>query len=310
MFGLFKKKKVFEKVAPQGDFTIENQNGFSVAINEDVVDSYFNIMCEDQNQFVTLTAPKAINSVRYVQIAMFDSKFDVQIGVEEKGGTVLYSNECSKNEARYYIMDFYKGRFEPNYKSFKPLKMVAEPVPNKMSELFSAEKARLGYSPLVNIVPVTVNGNEIVSPNFGYKIKVPKEFEITVGNPADYDGEKPYTEFKAVNGNVLVTVYVVPCAGETFAEGKNEFNHERILKAIFERIHPFPNERSIEFVKFLGLPCGHMEGIIPRKFQNGIRVYQEQYSYIAPFCQICFYVSCPATKMENAAKLLKLFKAI
>lgn len=124
MFEFLKRKKKFDQIDNEGYWKIENQNGYEEAESDDIVFNYFYEMVEDPDQFITLQSPFNINNVSFIQAATVGEEelIDVQLGINEKGHTVLYSYKCDVETAKNYIMSFYAGKLIPDFKLFKPMK--------------------------------------------------------------------------------------------------------------------------------------------------------------------------------------------
>lgn len=129
--GLFKREKKKEPVhmgfalMEEGScFTLENQDGRVEVIDQQDVMMYVGIALKDANQFVTLTAPKAIEGIRYVQAAKTNEKMHVELGVE-KEKCYLYSITCSDRECIQIFLDFYGGKFKPDMEDYEPVMVYA-----------------------------------------------------------------------------------------------------------------------------------------------------------------------------------------
>ncbi len=122
LFHFFKKEKGFEKVAPQSDFTLENQDGLRHVDSEADIHRFFDIMLEDEEQHMILTSPAAIAGVRYVQAVRSGEQIEVEIGIEKGGGTCLYFKMCEPRAARNIFLDFYHGCFAPDWKEYAPVR--------------------------------------------------------------------------------------------------------------------------------------------------------------------------------------------
>lgn len=115
------KNPDFEVVQAESYFTIEDQYGKYVAVCEDDFYEFIEAVIEDENQFATLTAPKAIRGVRYVQACLTNDKVEVQVGVESGNATNLYFKMCSGNEVLNIFKKFYNGNFILDTDQYKPV---------------------------------------------------------------------------------------------------------------------------------------------------------------------------------------------
>lgn len=132
--GLFSKKNkcekrdiVFEPMEETNDFGIRNQD---VEITENISKSdilkYIDIMLDDPDQFVVLSAPKPIENIEFVQAALAMGRIQLQIGVmeTEAGSCKLYFKECTEEECKKSFLDFFHGNFQPDMKEYKPVKFM------------------------------------------------------------------------------------------------------------------------------------------------------------------------------------------
>ena len=116
-----KTKIVGFELKPEGTvFTLENQDGLLEDVTENDILEYIDILIDDEEQFVTLCAPKAIKSIRYVQAAVTDGKIEVQIGVEREK-CYLYYKECTESECKKLFTDFFHSEFNPNMDEYRPV---------------------------------------------------------------------------------------------------------------------------------------------------------------------------------------------
>lgn len=118
------KKIAFLAGETENGFVVENQYGrYRVECEQDfcsVVQAVFN----DENQFATLTAPEAINSVKYVQACLSNREVEVQIGLDFYNKTELYYKMCSPKETLWIFKDFYNNRFVPDMSEYRPVRFV------------------------------------------------------------------------------------------------------------------------------------------------------------------------------------------
>lgn len=114
------KEVVFEKVKPQQSFTLENQGKKMKDIKEADIKDYLEELFYSEDEFVILTAPKAQNSVRYVQACIYGREVEVELGIEREG-THLYYKMCSQEECCRIFLDFYGDTFIPNMEEYRPV---------------------------------------------------------------------------------------------------------------------------------------------------------------------------------------------
>ena len=70
------------------------------------------------DQFVTLTAPRAKEDVRFVQACMQNGSVMVQLGLEENGNRLL-EKVCSQEECIRIFLAFYQGELVPNQYEYR-----------------------------------------------------------------------------------------------------------------------------------------------------------------------------------------------
>ena len=114
------KEVAFEVMKEGRCFKLENQDGFIEKITENDILQYIQYMVEDTVQFVTLTAPKAIASIRFVQAAIANDEIEIQIAVE-KEKCHLYCKVCTQDECEKLFLDFFRGEFVANMEEYEPV---------------------------------------------------------------------------------------------------------------------------------------------------------------------------------------------
>lgn len=112
--------RTFQNVGRMESFKLENQNGALFSFNDADIEFLIDDMLEDPDQFVILTAPAAVNKVRYVQASTCDKGIVVQLGIEEER-THLIEKICSEGECKALFLRFFKGSFEPDFSEYKPV---------------------------------------------------------------------------------------------------------------------------------------------------------------------------------------------
>lgn len=114
-------KEIAFEVKEEGTcFTLENQDGALADVAEHDILQYIQYMIEDTDQFVTLTAPKAIDSIRFVQAAITKGEIEVEIGVE-KEKCHLYYKMCTREECEKIFLEFFHGDFVANMEEYQPV---------------------------------------------------------------------------------------------------------------------------------------------------------------------------------------------
>lgn len=97
----------------RGSYILENQNGKLSKFTDADISNYLEEMFINPNQFVTLTAPKPQNGLRFIQAAMNGSDVELQLGLDT-GGAQLVFKLCTQSECRKAFLYFYEGRFKPD----------------------------------------------------------------------------------------------------------------------------------------------------------------------------------------------------
>lgn len=127
LFNLFSKKKSVEDISfgivdHNGNMTLEN-NFNGVIENpawEDVLD-YIDAMLADEQEFVTITLPEAMNGVRYMQACRVSDGISVQLGLEQGSKTKLVEKLCSEELAIEYLNAFYHHSTVNDADAFSPV---------------------------------------------------------------------------------------------------------------------------------------------------------------------------------------------
>lgn len=71
-------------------------------------------------QFVSLTAPKPQNGLRFIQAAMNGNDAELQLGLDTGGAKLVYKL-CTRSECRKAFLFFFEGRFKPNLSEYMPV---------------------------------------------------------------------------------------------------------------------------------------------------------------------------------------------
>ncbi len=111
----------FNKIPKQDNYTLENQDGAIIANSLDDVRKYYTIMLEEPDEFIVLTSPDVINSVRFVQATKrgVDSGVELELGMDD--GELL-GRECEENEALLAFEEFFAGNYTPDLSKFDPVR--------------------------------------------------------------------------------------------------------------------------------------------------------------------------------------------
>lgn len=115
------EEKAFEIMRESKEFSLENQNEKIENITEQDILEYLDIMLDDEDQHIILTAPKAIKKVRYIQARVLDDQIEVQAGVERNNACYLYYKMCSEQESTNIFLDFFNNGMIPDLVDFAPV---------------------------------------------------------------------------------------------------------------------------------------------------------------------------------------------
>ncbi len=111
----------FEQVEHDGQIVLENQNDRLTNFSDVDLEMFLDAMFEDEDQFVTLTLPKASFGIRYVQACQIDDGINVQLGIEENEHTNLVEKMCSAEECLDIFMQFYDTGMVSDLKAYTPV---------------------------------------------------------------------------------------------------------------------------------------------------------------------------------------------
>ena len=114
------KEVAFDVMKEGTCFTVENQDGSLADVTENDILQYIQYIVEDNQQFATLTAPKAIGGIRFVQAAVNNGEIEVEIGVE-KEKCHLYYKMCTQEECEKIFLEFFHGEFVAKMEEYKPV---------------------------------------------------------------------------------------------------------------------------------------------------------------------------------------------
>lgn len=120
---LFNKKTepTFTKVEEEV-LALSNQNGRLENPTKQDLKDYLNCMFDEEDQFITLTLPKAKNGVRYVQACFAGTTLLVQLGLEENNQTYLVEKTCIRStECVDIFYQFYDYGTVENIEEYKPV---------------------------------------------------------------------------------------------------------------------------------------------------------------------------------------------
>lgn len=118
------KEIVFDCIAEGACFTLENQDALFKEINQDSLLSQLELLYDHANDFVILTAPKAMQHVRYLQAAMCDEDVDVQIGIEKEKGCYLSHMLVDEFTCSDMFLDFYAHGKIPDLSKLQPVEFL------------------------------------------------------------------------------------------------------------------------------------------------------------------------------------------
>lgn len=104
----------------RGSYILENQNGRLHSFTDADITNYLEEMFINPSQFVSLTAPKPQNGLRFIQAAMNGDDVELQLGLDT-GGVKLVYKLCTRSECRKAFLYFFEGRFKPNLSEYQPV---------------------------------------------------------------------------------------------------------------------------------------------------------------------------------------------
>lgn len=120
---LFNKKTqpTFTKVKEE-KLTLSNQNGTICNPTKEDLKNYLNCLFDEDDQFITLTLPKAKNGVSFVQATFAKTKLIVQLGLEKNDTTYLVEKVCtSSKECVDIFYQFYNFGNIENINEYTPV---------------------------------------------------------------------------------------------------------------------------------------------------------------------------------------------
>lgn len=113
---------LFKTTPEQKTFSMENQERKLTEFGTEELEDFLEDMLVTPDQFVVLTAPKAKDRIRYVQARARDEVWiEVELGVEEAGGTRLYYKMCEEEECFRIFLDFFAGRLRVDWTEYQPV---------------------------------------------------------------------------------------------------------------------------------------------------------------------------------------------
>lgn len=116
-----KKEEIsFKNVEEQQGFTLSQQERELTDFQETDIADFLDDMLDEPDEFIVLTAPRARDSVRYVQACVNDGTIEVELGIETDR-TRLYAKVCGEEECRRIFFDFYNDRFHPDMREYRPV---------------------------------------------------------------------------------------------------------------------------------------------------------------------------------------------
>ena len=122
---LFRKKTdkiLFDAVEGCVGNKLENQNGVKENATLGDLELFLQLMLDDPNQFVILTVQNPCYGVSYVQAARVEKNvIDVELGLEQDGKTKLVQKNCTEEECRAIMTEFFNSTYVENVDSYKPM---------------------------------------------------------------------------------------------------------------------------------------------------------------------------------------------
>lgn len=122
---LFRKKTdkvLFDAVEYCGSNKLENQNGVIENASLQDLERLLQLMLDDPNQFLILTAGNPSYGVSYVQAARIKNNIiDVELGLERDGKSELVQKNCTEEECRAIMTEFFNSTYVEDMDSYKPM---------------------------------------------------------------------------------------------------------------------------------------------------------------------------------------------
>lgn len=112
---------LFKNTPEQKSFSMENQQKCIYDFGKEEIEDFLLDMFVTPDQFVTLTSPKVQGTIRYVQARADGDEVEVELGIEEEGGTRLYYRMCSDEICMGIFMDFYDGKLAVDMSEYQPV---------------------------------------------------------------------------------------------------------------------------------------------------------------------------------------------
>ncbi len=104
----------------RGSYILENQNGKLHSFSDADITNYLEEMFINPEQFVTLSAPKPQNGLRFIQAAMTGDDVELQLGLDTGGAKLVYKL-CTRSECKKAFLYFFEGRFKPDLGEYQPV---------------------------------------------------------------------------------------------------------------------------------------------------------------------------------------------
>ncbi len=105
----------------QVKFELMNQDDETENVNEQRIKRFIDIMVDDSEQFVTLSASEPIENVSFVQATLTDGEIHLEIGVPEgENKNKLYYKICTKEECKSIFLEYFHNTFVPDMEEYQP----------------------------------------------------------------------------------------------------------------------------------------------------------------------------------------------
>lgn len=114
---------IFKNMPEEETFTLRNQENEKTEFGTEEIGEFLEDMFVTPDQFVVLTAPKALGQqIRFVQACVQDNGgIETELGIEKEDGTRLYFKMCRDEECIRIFLDFFAGKLQVDMAEYKPV---------------------------------------------------------------------------------------------------------------------------------------------------------------------------------------------
>lgn len=107
-------------------YTLRNQERELYNVTLKDINEFTNIMAEDNNEFIVLSAPEEINGITFLQASRYgdEDEISLQAGVMIDGKPDVMEKTASKKECLDVFTKYFKYKETPDLSGFTPLKWM------------------------------------------------------------------------------------------------------------------------------------------------------------------------------------------